>query len=225
MLIPRYFFSDDYTEFYDYFLSRPHQHRTFIKDEMLWKIGETIKFVYYIESGITKTFIEHEGGYNKILYFHSKGTVFPGCQNSTFKIEASIATQALSTVEALEFTREDFYKMYQDNMKLNSRVLETYSMYINLLSYEAAHQEYNSAFVKVCNLLYLFSVYSPTGVPDRIDLTQKDIADILTISLVNVANNLARLRSEQIIVSHRRWIEIIDFSRLADYCTKETIKT
>lgn len=225
MLLPRYFFSDDYTEFYQYFLSRPHRRRTFQRGDMIWNLGETIRCVYYIESGVAKTFVEHEDGYHKILHFHSNGTVFPGCQNSVFKIEASIATQAVTTVEALEFTREDFYRMYQENMALNARVLETFSMYINLLIYETAHQDYNNAFLKVCNLLYLLSLHSPSGMPYRIDLTQQDIADILAISLVNVTNNLARLRDEKIIVSHRKWIEITDFPALAARCSSETIRS
>lgn len=144
---------------------------------MLWALGDPIRHVYYIESGIARTFVEHENGSRKILHFHSDGTVFPGCQNSVFKIEASIGTEALSEVQALAFTREDFYQMYQENMALNARVLETYAMYINLFIYESAHQDYNSAFIKVCNLLYLFSLHSPADTPERIDLTQQDIAD------------------------------------------------
>lgn len=224
MLIPRYFFSDDYTEFYAYFLSKPHRRRVFEKGGMLWNLGETIRHVYYIESGIVKTFVEHENGSRKILHFHSNGTVFPGCQNSAFKIETSMGTEALTRVEALEFTREDFYQMYQENMSLNARVLETYSMYINLFVYESAHQDYNNAFIKVCNLLYLFSLHSPAGTPSRIELTQQEIADILAISLVNVTNNLSKLRSSGIILSHRRWIEITDLKKLEACCSNETIK-
>lgn len=224
MLLPRYFSSNDYTEFYDYFLARPHRRCSFRKGDMLWALGDPIRHVYYIESGIARTFVEHENGSRKILHFHSDGTVFPGCQNSVFKIEASIGTEALSEVQALAFTREDFYQMYQENMALNARVLETYAMYINLFIYESAHQDYNSAFIKVCNLLYLFSLHSPADTPERIDLTQQDIADILAISLVNVTNNLARLRKEKVIVSHRRWIEITDYPKLVSYCSIETIR-
>lgn len=225
MLIPRYFFSDDYAEFYDYFLSKPHRRRVFEKGDMIWNLGETIRYVYYIETGIAKTFVEHENGYHKILHFHSNGTVFPGCQNSAFKIEASMGTEALTRVETLEFTREDFYQMYQENMSLNACVLETYSMYINLFVYESAHQDYNNAFIKVCNLLYLFSLHSPTGTPHRIELTQQEIADTLAISLVNVTTNLAKLRNNGIIVSHRKWIEITDFPKLVACCSNETINT
>lgn len=128
-------------------------------------------------------------------------------------------------MDTLEFTRENFYQMYQENMTLNARILETFSMYINLFIYESAHQDYNNAFIKICNLLYLFSIHSPTGTPNRIDLTQQDIADILTISLVNVTTNLAKLRGEKVIISHRKWIEIADYPKLVSYCSNETINS
>lgn len=175
------------------------------------------------QSSIAKTFVEHEDSYHKILHFHGDRTVYPGCQNSEFKIESSIGTQALSKVETLEFTRENFYQMYQENMALNARILETYSMYINLFIYESAHQDYNNAFIKICNLLYLFSICSPARATNRIDLTQQDIADILAISLVNVTNNLSRLRREKVIASHRKWIEITDYPKLVSYCSDETL--
>lgn len=136
-----------------------------------------------------------------------------------------MGTEALTRVETLEFTREDFYQMYQENMSLNACVLETYSMYINLFVYESAHQDYNNAFIKVCNLLYLFSLHSPTGTPHRIELTQQEIADTLAISLVNVTTNLAKLRNNGIIVSHRKWIEITNFPKLVACCSNETINT
>lgn len=222
MQIPRYYFADDYADLYDYFLSQPHKERSFRKDEYLWKPGECIERVYYIKSGISQTLVEHEEGYRKILFFHSKGTVFPGCQETQFKIERSIVTKALSDMETLEFSRKDFYRMFQENKQLNAIAFETYAMYINLLLYETAHQEYNHSFVKLCNLLYLFSQNSLGEKTIRVDLSQENIADILTINRVNAAKSLARLRDEGIIVSHRKWTEIIDLIALEAYCSMET---
>lgn len=225
MLIPRYFFFNDYKELYDYFLSQPHRERSFHKGDYLWKPGETIERVYYIKSGISQTLVEHEDGYQKILFFHSAGTVFPGCHESRFKIEKSIITKALSDMETLEFTKKDFYRMFLENRQLSSTAFETYAMYINLLIYETAHQEYNNSFIKLCNLLYLFSLNSPSGKTNQIQLSQENIADILTINRVNAARNLARLRDEGIIISHRKWIEITDFPALENYCSMETRQT
>lgn len=222
MLIPRYYFANDYTQLYDYFLNQPHTQRHFKKGDYLWKPGECIERVYYIKSGIVQTLVEHEDGYQKILWFHSDGTVFPGCHESLFKIEKSIITRTLSDMDVLEFSHADFYRMFLENKKLSSIAFESYAMYINLLIYETAHQKYNNSFIKLCNLLYLFSQNTPCGQTNRIDLTQENIADILTINRVNAAKSLSRLRDEGIIISHRKWIEIADFPALEAYCSMET---
>lgn len=223
MLIPRYYFYNDFTELYGYFLTQPHIKKTFLKNEYLWKPGEPLNHVYFILSGIGQALVEHEDGHQKILSFHSTGTVHPGCHKTVFKIEQSIIFKALSKMEVLSFTREDFYRMFQDNPKLNALMFEWYAMYINLLIYESAHQEYNNSFIKLCNLLYLFSQNSPSGQSLRVDLTQENIADILTVNRVNAARSLLRLRDEGIIEPHRKWIEILDLDALASYCSQETL--
>ncbi|HIY13392.1 MAG TPA: Crp/Fnr family transcriptional regulator [Candidatus Agathobaculum merdipullorum] len=225
MLLPRYFFSGDYEPLHDFFLSQPHVKRSFQKGEYLWKPGELIRWVYYIESGICVTSAEHEDGYQKILFFHSGGAVFPGFHQSDFKIERSLSTKALSPMQALEFPADAVYRMFQQNSRLSEIAFETYAKLINLLIYETAHQDYNNVFLKLCNLLYLFSRNSPSGDPAHIDLTQENIADILTINRVNAAKALARLRDEDIIVSHRKWIEIIDPAALERHCSQETLPT
>lgn len=222
MLIPRYYFTNEYKEFYEYFLSKPHTERKFRTGEYLWNLDRTIEKIYYIKSGITQTYIEHEEGYRKIISFHGEGTIFPGYHSLSFKIEKSIVTLALSNVETLEFSKEDFALMLLENQQLNNQMLNWYASYVNLLLYETAHQEYNSIFLKLCNLLYLFSQNSSEK--NIIELTQESIASILAVNRVNVAKSLARLRDERIIIPHRKRLEIIDMSKLMKYCSLETLK-
>ena len=225
MLIPRYYFTDDYVDLYEYFLTKPHTKRVISKSEYLWKPGDLIQHVYYIESGICMTSVQHEDGHQKILYFHSKGCITPGFHYTTFKIEQSITTKAISDMHVLEFSRDDMYSMFQQNAKLSALAFETYAKLINVLIYETAHQEYNNSFLKLCNLLYLFTQNSPSGQSRRIDLSQENIADILTLNRVNVAKCLSRLRDEGIIVSHRKWIEVKNLDKLELYCSQETLNS
>lgn len=223
---PRYYFENEYRAFYEYFLSQPHRERTFSAGSCLWKPTEPLKYVYYIQSGVVQTYVEHENGRRKILSFHGQGTVFPGFQQQDFKIEKSIVTLAITETTTLEFTKEQFFRMYQENMQLNIQVLEWTASFINLLIYELAHQSYNDLFLKICNLLYLMAKNVAKGKePCIIPLTQDNIADLLGSNRVSVAKNLVTLRNENIIVTHRKWIEISDFNRLAEYCSMETLST
>lgn len=225
MLIPRYYFSNDFRDFQKYFFSHPHTVRTFRKNEYLWNYGEPVTHIFYIMSGVARTTLEHENGSRKISSFHSEGTVFPGCHRSVFKIEQSIATAALTDMETLCFSNDDFLKMLTENPQLMLSTVDWYASYINLLLYESAHQDYNSSFVKLCNLLYLFSRNSPTGERGRIDLTQESIAEILAVTRISAARCLGRLRDEKIIIPHRSWIQIIDQKALEAYCSSETLQS
>ena len=130
MLIPRYYFADDYADFYEYFLSHPHIRKRFRKHEYLWAPGEPLTHVYYIISGIALTSLEHEDGFRKISSMHSKGTLFPGCHQVEFKIEQSIVTTALSEMEVLSFTKAEMLHMFYDNRELSVRMLNWYAAYI-----------------------------------------------------------------------------------------------
>lgn len=225
MITPRYYFANDFLQFHDYLKEQPHTIKQLQNGEYLWAPNEPLTHTYYIETGIIETMVEHEDGHQKILSFHGGGTVFPGCHQANYKIEQSIVSRALSDVTVMSFLRDDFYAMFQSNKELNAQVFEWYAMYINLLIYETAHQEYNNTFLKLCNLLYLFSKHTASVRSNRIDLTQETIAHILTVNRVNVAKNLARLRKEKIIKTHRSWIEVIDFEALKSYCSNETIES
>ena len=155
MLTPRYFFADDFRQFYEYFLSQPHTARTFHKGDYLWKPGQPYEKIHYIISGAAVHFADHENGRRKIISFHGAGTVFPGYRQHDYKIELSLITAALSNMKVLEFTKDQFQKMFETNIALSEQVVNWNSMYINRFLFEIVHQEYNPSFVKICNLLLL----------------------------------------------------------------------
>ena len=220
MLLPRYFFTRDYVCMYPYFLTQPHTKKLIRKGDYLRPPHETIKNCFYIVSGVAIEYVEHEDGHRKILDFHGEGHVTPGCHESEFKIEKSICSIAVTDMETLCFRREDFYRMYQEDQTLRGIVLETYAKYINLLIYEVAHQKFNNLFLKVCNLLYLIAIGSDE--PNRIGLSQENLADILGTNRVNITKCITRLREERIIEPHRGWIELLDLQGLGEYCSEET---
>lgn len=223
MLTPRYFFTDDFSRFYEYFCSQLHRKRAVTKGEYLWEPERPFEKVHYILSGIAQNYLEHENGHRKIISFHSRGTVFPGYHQQNFKIEGALITKAISDMQVLEFSKAEFGIMFENNLQLSAAVVEWYSSYVNLLLYEAAHQEYNHSFIKLCNLLFLFTQNVSEGQALTIQLTQDEIADILAVNRVNLARHFARLRNEHIIATHRKRIEIVDLPALADYCSEETL--
>ncbi len=223
MLTPRYFFTNDFSQFYEYFLSQPHIKKSFQEGAYLWEPDKPFQKIHYIISGLAQNYVEHENGHRKIISFHGSGTVFPGYHQNDYKIERSIITRAISDMEVLEFTKAEFRRMFERNPQLSANVVEWFSMYVNLLLYETAHQEYNNSLIKLCNLLHLLLSNAAKGQSNILDITQEDLSNILGISRVNLTRGLSQLRNENIILTHRKWIEVVDPVALARYCSLETI--
>lgn len=223
LLTPAYIFSGDFSGFEEYFLSQPHLNRSFQRGDYLWKPDEPFGKIHYIREGIIQNFLEHDSGRKKIISFHGSGTVFPGYHRKNYKIENSLVSVALFDTEVLEFTKEQFSRMFHSNPKLQDRVIDWYSSYSNLLLFEAAHQDYNSSLVKLCNLLYLLLVSENGRKNDLGEITQDTLADILGISLVNLTRGLTQLRKEQVIATGRKQITVLDAEALIKHCSYETL--
>ena len=222
MLTPRCFFSEDFRSFQDYFFSQPHRRRTFARRDYLWRPERPFEAVHYILSGVSQNYVEHENGRRKIISFHGPGTLFPGYHRQDYKIERSLITRALSPMEVLEFSKEEFRLMFAHNGDLSAAVVEWYAMYVNLLLYDTAHQEYNSSFLKLCNLLYLLADSPVGGRQGVLYLTQDDLADLLGISRANLTRGLAQLRRRGILRTRRGQVELLDLPALAQCCSEET---
>ena len=223
MLTPRYFFTDDFRQFYEYFLSQPHTERIFLRGDYLWKPGQPYEKIHYIISGAAIHFADHENGRRKIISFHGAGTVFPGYRQYDYKIELSLITVALSDMKVLEFTKSQFQKMFETNTALSEQVVNWYSMYINRFLFEIVHQEYNPSFVKICNLLYLLTVNQPACSGLVIDMTQQELAEILGLSRIQLTRGLSELRKQNIISTTRGKVHVIDLPALTTLCSSETL--
>ena len=126
-ITPKYIFAEDFRDLEDYFLSCPHKEVSFEKGDYLWKPGEPYGRIHYLKTGVVQNYLEHEMGYRKILSFHAGGTVFPGFHYQNYKIEESLLSQALTPVEALEFTMAQFETMFGENEALRHHIIEWYS--------------------------------------------------------------------------------------------------
>lgn len=248
MLIPRYLFVDDFVEWKEYFISHKPHIVQIKPGQYIWSPDESFQYVNFIESGLAKTYLAHESGRRKILSYHGHGTVFPVFHELDFKIEKSLVTEAFSPMIIWRFKRSDFKHMLESEPTLNSALLSWYARYVNLLIFETAHQEYNSGFEKVCNVLLLIyqeqqyeheqahTFYesrrafsydtlvvdaSKNSNANELVLTQEELAEILGMSRVNLTRHIGRLRSEGIIATARKHIILLDLPQLMHYCSSE----
>lgn len=223
MLTPRYIFANDFKDFYPYFLSQPNKRKTFHKGEYLWTPGSLCEKIHYIISGAAIHYADHKNGRRKIISIHASGTVYPGYHLADYKIELLLTTVALSDMEVLEFTIEEFQQMFESNTALSEQVVNWYSMYVNRFLFESIHQEYNSSLIKICNLLYILNATQTSLHTLTIEITQDEIAEMLGLSRVQLTRGLSELRKRGIIMTSRRKIKVIDLPALKELCTEEAL--
>ncbi|MBS4912817.1 MAG: Crp/Fnr family transcriptional regulator [Veillonella sp.] len=219
MLVPRYIFKNDFAEFADLLHSYPHKEYFIPAGQYMWSPDEPLDTLHFIKSGLVETSMEHEEGFRKIISFHGPQTIFPGFHQEDFKLERSLSSKAITDTQTIAFTKSTFQSILEEHQSVTFAMLNSYARYVNLLLYETGHQEYNTGFVKLCNLLYLISSENDTA----LHLTQEDIATILGLSRVSLTRYLSRLREEHIIETGRKILSIKDINSLKAYCSDETV--
>ena len=220
---PKYIFAGDFRDLESYFAACPHKDVSFRKGDYLWEPGEPFDRIHYIRSGVVQNYLVHETGHRKIISFHAGGTIFPGFHYLHYQIEESLLSTAMTHVQAYEYTQDQFAAMFAENFTLVRHVIDWFSSYTNLLIYDSGIQEYNSSFVRLCNLLYLLKL-SDTGRQNLLhELTQEELADTLGVSLMNVSRGLTELRHRGIIETKRKAITILDADGLMALCSGETL--
>lgn len=220
--VPRFLLVDEFLPFKEEILRLPHTRRRFKRGERVWKLGDYIDYVFYIESGVFEVHVLHEMGHEKLVWYVGKGSVYPGCHDLQFKIEKSIETVAFTDCEVLQFSRAQFHELVIHSPQLAAAEIEFYAKMINIGLYDMAHQGYNDSFTRLCNVIYLLSL-GDIATPGHIMQSQKAFAEMLGIERANVARHLSRLAKEGIIATHRGWIELLDVDALLSYCSYETL--
>lgn len=220
MLTPRYFYTDDFSQFHSYFCHSPMCGRLFKRASTFGSRAALMKnTLHRFRGGNALCRPRKRAPENYQLSW--RRYCFPGYRQNDYKIELSLTTAALSDMEVLEFTKRQFRTMFETNAALAETVVDWYSSYVNLFLFETVHQEYNPSLIKICNLLYLLTVSQSFRSGPVLGMTQDELAELLGLSRVQITRGLSELRSRKIISTGRGKIEVLDLSGLAELCTNE----
>lgn len=219
---PTYVFSNDFTEFRDFFLDEPHRVRMLAPGEALHAPGHDTDRVYFIEDGLLRTRLAEETGQRKFLCFVGANTIHPSGHVTAHGMERFLETTAISQVKALEFQRGQYRQMLDDCSELCLAQIANFAKYLNLFAREAGARECDNAFAKTCNVLYL--LFTDPHLRESMlsvgtGITPKSIADLVGADRDTVSRHLARLRGKGIIAARHDQILLLDKKRLVSHCT------
>ncbi|MBP2076856.1 Crp/Fnr family transcriptional regulator [Oceanobacillus polygoni] len=182
-------------------------------------------YLYYVEKGIFKLSVDHIEGESKTICFHGEGSICPYSLSrpldGKFQIDVDFfVITAITDIETIRFRPEDFYQALRENPDLSIAMLDYVIMHSNLFMRESLTLSYDSAFVKTCNIVYIYTHYlNKMG----INLTQSEIGEMIGETRLEVARSLKKLREGNVIKTSRNCIEVLDSEQLKLYCNPDFV--
>lgn len=187
--------------------------------------NEAPLYLYYVEKGIFKLSVDHIEGIRKTICFHGEGSICPYSLSrpidDKFQIDVDFfVITAITDIETIRIRPEDFYQALKENPDLSIAMLDYVVMHSNLFMRESLTLSYDSAFVKTCNIVYIYTHYlNKMG----INLTQSEIGEMIGETRLEVARSLKKLREQNIIKTSRNHIKVLDAETLKLYCNPDFV--
>ncbi|MDF7659010.1 Crp/Fnr family transcriptional regulator [Erwiniaceae bacterium L1_54_6] len=224
MEIPKFYFSHVFDDLKPLFAQFATGRKSFKKGELIFSSESPLDFCLLIEKGLSSYSVIHESGAVKTLFYHAEGSLFPTYSSlRTYRLLEY--NMAVTDVEGLILPQKKLAELMQQHPELMQRVLSAYLDMFNFLLFDSINQSYNSAFVRVCNFLYLYSEYmQDSGMQFYdINLTHEEISNVVAVSRVQVSYIISKLKKESVISSSRGRIRVENKKMLGKYCSGETL--
>ena len=216
MLYPRYYFSEEFSEYESAFERNGATETTFEKGERLKNPANYLDRCFYIKEGYCSVTVWHDSGKERLIGFWGPGSIYPLITSKNhFFLETAIEVKAVVDVTALDLSIECVRKSIEEEPGIAFAAIDHYGAYTNLLKFEAASQTYEDALTRVCNILY---IRYDNFLESSVRLTQGDIASMAGLRRESVVKVLRSLRKEGIISPHGN-PTVLDPERLLMLCS------
>lgn len=221
LIMPKYFFSQTFTNFENVFLKYSTGVCNFAAKQIISAQSDTLTNGFYIKKGIMQVSLGHEIGKEKTIVFMGEGSVFPiGVNEHRYKVEYSIIEKAFTDLLAYRLPYPNLRQLALDHPEIGMVMLEHYCDLTSFLFYEIGNQSYTNTHNKICNCLYMFMKYGPYK--DKVlPLNQDELANMAGISRIQAARTLQNLRKNGIVSTQRNKIKILNDEALERLCRDE----
>lgn len=176
--------------------------RFYKKGEIIFNEGDTVDYLYIVNSGKIKIYKINTEGKEQILYVLSDGDTFG--EYSLFKPQkSSFYAQAITDVKLCLLTKSDFYKVISKNPEIAMKILKYLSE--RLQSLEALLKDLSTEDIEsrlksmILRLAEKDGVNTEKGVEVDIYLSREDIANYLGTTRESISRKLHKLVDEGII--------------------------
>lgn len=212
-----YLIKNDYLKFKDYFLDENKNIKFYKAGTYLNNFNEDIDNIYYIVDGLLINKLICKNGYEKAFIAYGENTITPLYSPGSFPIEKSLSLQVVKDAHLITFSRKEFKNLLNKNSSLNDQMYLSYIKTINFLFYEYENLLTNKGITRIAIFLH---DYINTSHPEDniIPLSQKEIASLVGLNLINTCKNIKVLKEMNILLPKRNKIIILDLDKLASLC-------
>ncbi|MCQ4922155.1 Crp/Fnr family transcriptional regulator [Tissierella carlieri] len=219
MRFPQYYFENHFSKF-ESLLRSLGEECNLKKGYEITSINPNL-YLYFTLNGIFKLSLTHEEGAIKTICFHGKNSILPYslCRptDNEYKIESdALVLTAITDVLAIRIIPRVFHKAMLENPDFHMAMTDYCIRHSNLFMFESINLSYNTAFIKTCNFLYIYTSYLQGK---GIRLTQSEIGEIIGETRLEVARVLKKLRTMGIVSTSRNGIEVLDMDNLINLCS------
>jgi CRP/FNR family cyclic AMP-dependent transcriptional regulator len=219
MLLPRFYFADDFHDFESQF-SEYGKKANFPNKSFMIRPNDMLDTLFFIRSGMAKLSILSESYKEHTYFFYGPGSIFPvKCTMLDFSLESNIVFSAISDVEAIALSPAQFRILLCRNPELAVAAIDYFCKYGNALMIKALSSIEYSSYDRICDFLYLYNNCKPQK-DNCVEFSQEEIASITGLSAVQVSRVLQDLRQNNIVKTKRGKIIINDPHQLNNCCTE-----
>lgn len=225
MLLPRYFFRDDFSRFEDWLLERCSGIREFPSGAFLNGTVIDYNTIYYILDGVGVFYVLHDSGERSMLTWHGRGTMYPLVRETErFKMEDNIFFQAVTDMKVAVFPNGKILSLILENPDFARAKIQLFNKHINLFLFRTSNGEHGSALSAVSNFLYIM-LYNNASFANgnAICLTQSELAEGTGLTRVHVTRMLRILSDEGVLEVERKRILIRNLDGLIAHCSRDLI--
>lgn len=165
--------------------------------------------VYFLLDGIVKVSIINVFGYERILGYHKKNSLFAmdGLRRNQNVI---VTTTALTPLSAIRLSKEDLTALFEKNPRFATDVILYYSDVLKLMCYDAESQTSNSVKSKLANFIVLYMQTEDYRSLGYLPFSQTELASAIGASRIQVARVCADLKKEGLVEIKNRKLFVLN---------------
>jgi CRP/FNR family transcriptional regulator, cyclic AMP receptor protein len=190
---------------------------SFYEDQTIFNDSEEADALYIIKNGQVRIEQNYRDGRKKTLAVLTSGNFFGEMALITSSKRCASAVSSGET-EVIRIAKQPFLNCLKDNTEACFGILQVLCERLKMADIEISNLTFRNLpgriVYKLFELADQFGIQEVDGTTIRLQLTHYDLADMVGTNRESVSKYLSKFKSEKSININRKWITIIDRSKL-----------